>query len=222
MTTAQQDFNRVPLKNVRDLAFENRVAALYDESLPYHNFGHVQDTLTAAAQIIERCHEERIRVDTKVVYYALLFHDAGYQQDHRPLGFQSKEAYSASLAEQYMTDLVLPQKERAKVSAAIMATHRDAAFVTAEQKLVRAADLAGLSAPYETFLRNTIQLWKERCLLDGPISWQDWRTSVRETLDFYLAQEIRLTSYYCDKEGASTFHLAVEANLQRFRNEPAP
>ena len=222
MSTAQQDFTRVPLKNVRDMKFENRVASLYDESLPYHNFGHVQDTLTAAAQIIERCHEERIRVDTKVVYYALLFHDAGYRKDHEQLGFESKEAYSAALAEQYMTDLTLPQKDRVKVCAAIMATHRDAAFVTAEQKLVRAADLAGLSAPYATFLHNTVQLWKERCLLTGPIAWQEWRTSVRETLDFYLSQEIRLTSYYCDKKGSSTFHLAVEANLQRFCNEPPP
>ena len=222
MNTSPQDANRISLNFVRDLALESRVAELYDDSLPYHNFAHIHDTLAAAAEIIDRCHEERIRVDTRIVYFALLFHDAGYHKDHRLLGFESKEDYSAALAEQHLAQLDVTQKDRAKIAAAIMATHRDATFVTAEQKLVRAADLAGLSAPYATFLENSIQLWKEQQLLNGPLSWEAWRTSVNETIGFYLSQEIRLTSYYNDDAGSSTFHLAVEANLKRFCKEPPP
>ena len=214
--------NRISLHQVRDLALENSVAKLYDDKLPYHNFGHVQDTLEAADKIIERCHQERIRVVTKVVYYALLFHDAGYHHDHAQLGYESKEAYSAALAEQHTCDSGLTNKERLKISAAVMATHRNGVFVSVEQKLVRAADLAGLAAPYEIFLNNTVQLWIEHQMLNGPASWRAWQKSVSETLGFYLSQQIRLTSYYCNNDGASTFHLAVESNLKRFLEEPAP
>ena len=214
--------NRISLHQVRNLALENRAAELYDATLPYHNFSHVQNTLDAATEIIERCHQERIRVLTKVVYYALLFHDAGYHHDHAELGYESKEAYSAALAEQHTADLDLTNQERLKISAAVMATHRDGVFISVEQKLVRAADLAGLAAPYEIFLTNTIQLWNEHEIFNGPISWRAWQDSVEETIGFYLSQQIRLTSYYCNKDGVSNFHSAVESNLQRLLKEPPP
>ncbi|MEM7469391.1 MAG: hypothetical protein AAF387_21270, partial [Pseudomonadota bacterium] len=49
---------RLRIEDVRDLAFESQVAELYEHSLPYHNFGHVQDTIRSAAEIVDRCHEE--------------------------------------------------------------------------------------------------------------------------------------------------------------------
>ena len=216
------DAHRVPLKKVRDLAFEDSVAKLYDESLPYHNFSHVQDTLAAASRILDRCHGEGIRVDTRIVYYALLFHDAGYQHDHLNLGYESKEAYSAALAAQHTAHLNFNHKDRAKLHTAIMATHRDGVFVTSEQKLVRAADLAGLSSPYPKFYRNTIDLWTEYNLLNDTISWEQWQQMVEDSIQHYLSQEIRLTSYYCNADGASSFHLATQANLQQFQQEPSP
>ena len=75
----------------RDAALEERAASLYSDTLAYHNFEHIRETLAAAEVIIERCAAENIRIDSAVVYYALLFHDAGYAEDHVALGHRSKE-----------------------------------------------------------------------------------------------------------------------------------
>ncbi|MEM7466391.1 MAG: hypothetical protein AAF387_05840, partial [Pseudomonadota bacterium] len=137
-------------------------------------------------------------------------------------GCDSKEAYSAELAMKHTQDLDLGPKYRAKVCAAIMATKRDGSFVSAEQKVVRAADLAGLAASYETFLLHNVALWSEQKILGNPISWMDWKRQSEEIISFYLSQEIRLTSYYSNGDGMSAFHQATKANLKRLREEPCP
>ncbi|MSR14466.1 MAG: hypothetical protein EXR86_07865 [Gammaproteobacteria bacterium] len=65
---------------ILDLDLEAEAARLYSESLPYHNFRHILVTIAAADKLLARCEEEGIRVEPKVVYYALLFHDAGYHE----------------------------------------------------------------------------------------------------------------------------------------------
>ena len=211
------------LDMVRDLQFEKEISRHYDEMLPYHNFNHVLDTFYAAANILQRCNEEGIRVDTKVVYYALLFHDAGYRVDHLAKGYDSKERYAVAIADSYTTQIGLTRKERDKVNAAIMATHREGKFLTAEQKAVRAADLSGLGAPYPEFLKHTTNLWLEHNFLYDKLDWDTWVQQAHETITFYLMQEIRLTSYFSAKDGASAFHLAAERNLEKLalENEPA-
>ena len=205
---------------VREPDVEAAVRPLYSEALPYHNFGHVQDTVAAGTAILRRCASEGIRVDARIVYYALLFHDAGYQEDHQRLGFASKEAYSAQLAADYFTAREAGPAMVQKIIDAIMATERDARFVTAEQKAVRAADLAGLAADYATFRINTVNLWKEHALLSGTgMSWEAWVQDVGRVLKHYLAQEIRLTSYYNDDDGESAFHRAVLRNLAALRED---
>ena len=87
------------LPGIRNKQLEAQARALYSDALPYHNFDHIQDTLQSAAMVVERCQEEHIRIDAEVVYFALLFHDAGYQDDHLARGFATKERYSAALAE---------------------------------------------------------------------------------------------------------------------------
>lgn len=205
----------------RDAALEARVAALYDERLPYHNFEHVQETLAAAELIVARCAAENIRVDGDVVYYALLLHDAGYQEDHQALGHRSKEAYSAALAKSLLAEFGVTPARIRKTAAAILATERDAEFVTAEQKVVRAADLSGMAAEYPEFLHKSLRLKREHELLQGaPISWSEWQETSRVVLGHYLAQEIRLTSYFHNANGESAFHAAVRSNLSRLLAEP--
>ena len=214
--------NYVPLDAVRDLQFEKEVARHYDDALPYHNFDHVLDTFHAASNILQRCDEEGIRVDTKVVYYALLFHDAEYRRDHLAKGFDSKEHYAASIADGYAERLGLTRKDREKIHAAIMATHREGKFLTAEQKAVRAADLSGMGAPYPEFLKHNTKLWLEHNFLYDRISWDEWRTLAQETIRYYLQQEIRLTSYFSAEGGASAFHLAAESNLEKLMQQRQP
>ena len=209
------------LEGVRDPGLEAEARALYSARLPYHNFDHILDTLQAAATIVDRCRAENIRVDVAVVYYALLFHDAGYHEDHRARGFQTKERYSAALAEPVLRRHGVAAGHIEKTANAILATERDAVFVSAEQKAVRAADLSGLAADYPRFVQSSLKLKREHeVLYQSELSWPEWQAMSREVLGHYLKQEIRLTSYYHDECGDSAFHKAVRANLTRLLQEP--
>ncbi|MFP6682803.1 MAG: hypothetical protein VCB07_11450, partial [Gammaproteobacteria bacterium] len=182
---------------IRDVSLEQEVEALYSAELRYHNFQHAIDTIRAAEHITTTCIEEGIRVNHRVVYFALLFHDAGFREDHLALGFSTKEAYSAELAANRLGERGESQIVIEKVVAAILSTHKDASFVTVEQKAVRAADLSSLAANYDVFLKNATDLKAEYELFnDTSISWRSWVYIVRKSVQFYLAQEIRLTSYY--------------------------
>ena len=197
------------ITKIRDLDLETEIESLYSAELAYHNFQHAIDTILAADNIIERCIEEGIRVDGRVVYFALLFHDAGFRDDHLELGFSTKEAYSAGLAVNRLIKRGEPQKTIDKVVSAILSTHKDAAFVTVGQKAVRAAD-------YGIFLQNSVNLKSEYELFnDTNLSWGDWVKIVSKTIRFYLSQEIRLTSYFVNEHGESAFHQAVRENLER-------
>lgn len=212
--------NQAPAAPFRVPSLERRAASLYRADLPYHNFGHAMETIANGRKIVRRCREEGIRIDEAVVYYALLFHDAGYHEDHLARGFETKETYSAHLAARALADLHIPAKVIDKVTAAILSTARYGAFRTAEQKAVRAADLAGLAAAYPVFRANTEKLRREHELLTGErVEWRDWVAGVSEVIGFYLSQEIRLTSYFTDTDGESVFHRRARANLERLRNE---
>ncbi len=209
------------LSALRNTQLEAAARALYSAALPYHNFDHIQDTLEAAEKVIERCREEHIRIDAEVVYYALLFHDAGYQDDHLACGYATKERYSAALAEPILRGHGVNSAQVDKTLAAILATERDAVTVSAEQKAVRAADLSGLAADYPRFLESSLKLKREHELLfQRPLSWDEWQTNSAAVLGHYLTQEIRLTSYFHDGSGESSFHKAVRDNLNRLLAEP--
>jgi len=208
--------NPCSISEIRDLDLESEVEPLYSAALAYHNFQHAIDTINAAEDIIRRCMEEGIRVECRVVYYALLFHDAGFQEDHQALGFETKEAYSADLAAERLGKRGVPRSTLEKVVAAILGTHKDGSFVTVEQKAVRAADLSGLAADYKTFLENSTHLKAEYELFNcKKLSWREWVDNVSNTVRFYLSQEIRLTSYFVNDNGESAFHAAVRKNLER-------
>ncbi len=205
-----------PIAALRNPDLESEVAGLYSTELAYHNFEHALETLDAADEIVQKCIDEGIRVDAQIVYYALLFHDAGFLDDHHALGFATKEAYSADLAATHLSRRHVARKTIDKVVAAILSTHKDASFITAEQKAVRAADLSGLAADYERFARNSANLKAEYELFNGKqLDWPKWVENVSATIRFYLSQEIRLTTYFSDGEGRSRFHNAVRKNLDR-------
>ena len=209
------------LSALRNTQLEAAARVLYSAALPYHNFDHIQDTLEAAEKVIERCREEHIRIDAEVVYYALLFHDAGYQDDHLARGYTTKERYSAALAEPILRRHGVNSVQVDKTLAAILATERDAVTVSAEQKAVRAADLSGLAADYPWFLESSLKLKREHELLfQRALSWDEWQTNSAAVLGHYLTQEIRLTSYFHDGSGESSFHKAVRDNLNRLLAEP--
>ena len=88
--------------------------------------------------LVERCLREGVPINREVVYCALLFHDAGYHEDHISKGFTSKEEYSAHLAVQCLRAKAIPEDTIKRVVAAILSTERDAQFTSNEEKAVRA------------------------------------------------------------------------------------
>lgn len=205
---------------MREPNVEKLAGRLYSPELKYHNFDHALRAVRTGEEIVKHCHEEGVRIDGQVVYYALLFHDAGYIEDHQRKGFKSKEAYSAQLAAQALRSCGVRESVIHKVEKAINSTRRDAPFVSAEEKAVRAADLSGLAADYEDFVADAEKLRQEHALMTGEeIPWAKWKRKVAETIRFYLTQEIHLTSYYSDAQGRSIFHNRVKENLRRLLAE---
>lgn len=201
-------------------SLEQAAEALYSSELPYHNFQHAQWAREQGKAIIDGCKREGILIKEAVVDLALLFHDAGYNENHKENGFETKEAYSAHLAGEalrhagYESDLIRD------VQDVIISTHRDASFVTNEAKVVRAADLAGIAGDYETFLENNRRLKKEaETLLGVKIERDEWKRKTEEIIGFYLQQDIRLTSAHEDEGGESIFHMKARENLKRFLQE---
>jgi hypothetical protein len=182
--------------------------------MPYHSFDHVLGTLAAGAMLVERCLKEGVPINCEAVYYALLFHDAGYHENHISMGFASKEEYSAHLAVQSLRAEAIPEDTINSVVAAILSTQRDAQFISNEEKAVRAADLAGLASDYATFRSNVEKLHQECQMLTGrKLAWDEWKTSVKETISFYLSQEIRLT------QPDFLFYAKANQNLSRLLSE---
>lgn len=185
--------------------------------LPYHNFEHVIQMVNNAEIIINNCRKEKIPVNKKVVYYACIFHDAGYSEDCFKQGFDSKEEYSAFLAQKTLRRLGEEEKFIDLVRSCILATHREGFFKSNEEKIVRAADLAEMSKEYNVFLNNNYKLWEEvKVMTMKEIPWLEWKEKTVEIVNFYLSQDIKLTSAHDNEQGESVFHKILKSNLDRF------
>lgn len=205
---------------IRNAHLEQVAAELYSDQMPYHNFNHVLETLAAGAILVERCLKEGVPINGEVVYYALLFHDAGYHESHISKGFTSKEEYSAHLAVQCLRAEAISEDTIKRVASAILSTQRDTQFTSNEEKAVRAADLAGLASDYETFRSNVKKLHQECETLTGrKVAWDEWKTSVKETIRSYLSQEIRLTQPDACVDNVAIFYTQANQNLSRLLSE---
>ncbi|MBF8269115.1 MAG: HD protein [Gammaproteobacteria bacterium] len=205
---------------MRDEKIEQLAAQHYDPKLQYHNFDHIRFVLGEGEKIIARCKKEGVEVNEAVIYYAILFHDAGFLENHMAKGFDSKEAYSADLAVKALRSNGMDADIIRKVEAAIMATHVDAICKTNEDKAVRAADLAGLAADYSFFKKNTIDLRDEYEMMSGKkITWNEWKTMASERVELFLREELYLTTDYYNERGESRFHVNTRTNIQKLLHD---
>ena len=208
---------------MHDKTIEKIAAQMYDAKMPYHNFGHAITVTRHAEKIIEKCREEGVPLDDKVVYYALIFHDAGYHEDHRAKGFDTKEAYSADLAARALREYGVGGETIDRVKTAILCTHVDARCNSNEDKAVRASDLSGLAAEYSVFKRNAVHLKEEHELLTGEtVDWDEWKRSVWANLELFLREELKLTSDYYDADGQSVLHARTRENLETLMLDDSP
>lgn len=200
---------------MRNEYIEKLASRLYSAELPYHNFGHIRTVIRKGEEIVGRCRRENVDILEDVVYYALLYHDAGYHEDHTAKGYDSKEAYSAALAEEQLSGNGIDAVTLKKIKTAILCTHVDAHCVSNEDRAVRAADLSGLAADYRVFKKNTLALKKElETQIGSSVSWGEWKRMAVAKVEEFLREELHLTSDYYDKAGDSVFHKATRKNLQ--------
>jgi hypothetical protein len=132
----------------------------------------------------------------------------------------SKEEYSAHLAVQCLRAEAISEDTIKRVASAILSTQRDTQFTSNEEKAVRAADLAGLASDYKTFRSNVEKLHQECEMLTGrKVAWDEWKTSVKETIRSYLSQEIRLTQPDACVDNVTIFYAQANQNLSRLLSE---
>ena len=204
----------------RDSNLEKIAETYYDSRLHYHNFQHILHTLAFGSKILLDCQSEHVTLKKDIVYLAILFHDAGYSEDHIHLGFETKEKYSANLAESVLRTENYPPTEIRAVKEAIVSTERNATFKTAEQQAVRAADLFGMAANYDIFLLNSVKLKKEHEYLSkSKISWDAWKKVSIDVVKDFITHDIPLIGYFKKSDSGSEFSIAVEKNLKRFTAE---
>ena len=155
---------------MHDKVIEQRASAMYRSKLPYHNFGHAITVTRYAERIVEKCKREGVPLDEKVVYYALIFHDAGYHEDHLALGFETKEAYSAHLSEHALRDYGVDEETINKVKIAILATHVDAntTAITEIRTEVQTTINTLESKPKMSFIAETIDSDKYSIIYSKP------------------------------------------------------
>jgi len=197
--------------------FRRIVKTLYIPKFPYHNFPHAANVYQETLDIIQRCQAENVPVNKIVVYFSALGHDLGYGLNHRALGYPTKEALAADWTGRIMFYLGIDPEIILLTKGAIQGTQKDAAVLTNEAKILRAADLAELAKDLPTFVRNNRLLKEEWELLNGKkISWPDWKTQTKKIVEFFLSQDIRLTSYHDDQKGNSRFHVAARKILDEY------
>ena len=193
------------------------VASGYYINLPYHNFKHALKVMKYARQLIKRY---RKKIDEIAICHATLFHDAGYHQNHKRLGFQTKEHLSAAIAEKELRKFGYSKQHIAKVKKLILITRKEARARTPEEKVLRASDLEGIKGKYKDFVKENRLLRKEYALLTGKkVTLKEWKQMTKNMLSHYLSQKIKLTPYYYDKKGRSLFHERARKNIELFISE---
>ncbi len=208
---------------IRDPALEQAAAVLYDSRLPYHNFSHALETLTASRELVERCREADLGIEPAVVYPAILFHDAGYQDDPRSHGHDFKESYSAALAARVLHHHGYAEAEIQAIRAAILSTRCGAGCESLESRLVRAADLSGLGSDYRLFVQNALRLWREDIILSGrDTDWAEWRDQSAAILERFLAEDLGFSPACYAPDGEAWLNKHGRENLKRLWQEPAP
>ncbi len=195
-------------QNIREVA-----EALYDNNLPYHNFGHILYVLSSAENLLAKCNKEQVSVDEKIIYYALLFHDAGYQDNHNDNGFDTKEAYSAELAGRALHENGIDEDIINDVKQAILCTHFSVHCTNNNDRAVKSSDLSGLAADYDFFKANTAKLMYEYEMLSGEsMEWDHWKKMAAEKLELYFTEDFSLTS---DNSGNLVYLKKARENIQR-------
>ena len=190
---------------------------LYSSKLAYHNFEHALRTKRYAKTIIKICLENAIPVNQQLVFDAILFHDAGYIEDSKKIGFNTQEEYSAFLANEPLKSFNRTEEQIKKVQRSIICTTKDVRPESTEEKIVRAADLTGMAKDYEVFVKDNLNLKNEaEMLLGEKIPMKKWKKSTQKIVGSYLSENICIQKNDTKKVIELFDYKKANENLDRF------
>jgi hypothetical protein len=199
------------LKRVRDFQKESYPT---DAQLPHHGVSHPADVWEAAQKLIKRCARNGIKVDVDVLYVAIALHDAYSHVPARGLGYPHAEAFAAYHTRRFIADdLGMSSEAAQKGDGIVMASNPGVLPKTAEEIIMRAADLASVGGDYQGYKQVSLKLWQERQNLDGPCEFKDWLKGGLRYLSRFMWPMLELTSEARDGNGRSVFHVNGLQNM---------
>lgn len=164
----------------------------YTDAIEYHNWSHVEAVMAGVEALSERAETRGITLAKEALLVAAAWHDAGFHEDHVSLGFETKEHYSAYLADTFLQSKDIDESTRRLVERAILGTIHSAVREDLDTLCLHRADVANIGGDYPTFLKNNIALWREHLTMTGTgIAWDEWVKSSNHFVDFCI-QEARI------------------------------
>lgn len=151
----------------------------YTAALPYHNWEHAQMVMEDVRMLSTRLAKRNIPVDESPLLIAAAWHDAGFHEDHLSLGFETKEHYSAWLFKEYAHTARIGRECVSIVEKAILGTIHGASRDDVNTLVLHRSDVQNIGGPTDAFLRASVKLWREQTLVQGPVSWDDFKASSR-------------------------------------------
>lgn len=156
--------------------------------LPYHNFDHVLDTLRYFDSLYDRLKSVNVPINRSLGRVALLWHDAGYEDEFQLLGYDMQEEYHASLARTALENVGAHEDDIVEIEGSILATNPGVKPTTNLQKAVRYADVGNVyDRNFSEFVRNFTLITRESVVLGR---------SVAETFDAQKDKSLTFLQQY--------------------------
>ncbi len=197
---------------------------MYGHGLPYHNFTHACGVMERADALAQRVEQTGVGVNRGLIRLAAMGHDVLYvlvpetviifdSATGRQRPARTKEEVAAWFVRRYLELDGLPVAAIHAICDAIMATQVGWPIGAIEGRILAAADIAGMAAPYDDFRRDWELLRRESEMISGPCSTAVYAHRAITIIGRYCARRLCLTDRYFDRDGLSAWHRAVTANV---------
>jgi len=132
------------------------VKELYDKKVPlsysYHNFDHTMGVYEASIKIAKEAKLDKN--ETEILLLASLFHDTGFS-----IGREDHEEHSKKITEKFLENEAYDKAKTKEIMVCINATKMKVTPETKLEKMMKDADLSGLSS--ENFQEHASKIRKE-------------------------------------------------------------
>ena len=165
------------------------------EQARYHFAPHILQNEEAIFSLINHLKKQGIEVNERVVIDANLMHDDLFHLNPHVLGFETREDLAASVAYHRLIALGSGEEHARAVERTIFTTLALSKPESVEEVVMRAADLAGLTLPYDQFRVNTGKLHEEFMLVNGKsLTFEQFAEGTLNYLALYLWQDLTLSA----------------------------